>query len=183
MDQTITEHLREEHQEVRQLLAKVDAARGEERAELFHHLVAELVRHEVAEEEILRPISKRTAGEQIAEQRIAEESKAEESLKELEKLEPDSAEFSAKFATLRADVEEHARAEETIEFPKIDAGESRETLQRLATAYETAKKAAPTHPHPATPNTPTANLLVGPFATVADRARDAVRAAMKSSGG
>ena len=182
MEQTITAHLREEHQEVRQLLAKVDAASGKEKAELFHQLVAELVRHEVAEEEILRPVSKRTAGEEIANARIEEESKAEELLKELEKLDPSSAEFSAKFATLRQDVEAHAHAEETIEFPKIEAGADPTTLKRLASAFEAAKAAAPTHPHPATPNTPAANVLAGPFAAVADRARDVVRKAMEAAG-
>jgi iron-sulfur cluster repair protein YtfE (RIC family) len=180
MDQPITDHLREEHEHVRDLLGQVEAASGEQRAELFRHLVAELVRHEVAEEEILRPVSKRIAGEEIAKARIEEESQAEELLKRLEKLDPGGPEFAEGFATLRADVEKHAFAEETEEFPLIEKGESPETLRRLATAYEAAKLAAPTHPHPSTPNTPAANLLVGPFATVADRARDAVRGAMKS---
>ncbi len=47
--------------------------------------------------------------------------------------------------------------------------------------YEVAKKAAPPRPHPSTPNTPVANMLVGPFAAVLDRARDVVRDAMKST--
>jgi hypothetical protein len=63
------------------------------------------------------------------------------------------------------------------------AGLSRnaERSEQMGRAYEAAKKAAPTRPHPSTPNTPVANILAGPFAAVVDRARDAVRDAVKST--
>jgi hypothetical protein len=181
-DRTIIEALREDHDEVRSLLARVDTATGKQRTELWQQLVAELVRHEVAEEEILRPVSKRVAGEQIAAARIHEESEAEELLKEMEKLEQTSADWATKFAKLRSEVEKHALAEETEEFPKIEQGEERSKLVRMAKAYEAAKATAPTHPHPSTPNTTAANLLIGPFAAIADRARDAVRDAVAKIG-
>jgi hypothetical protein len=138
-------------------------------------------RHEVSEEEILRPVSKRAAGEEIANARIHEESQAEELLKEMENLDTDSAEFAAKLAILRQEVENHAEAEETQEFPKVAEKESPERLEQMGKVFEVAKKAAPTRPHPSTPNTPVANMMVGPFAAVLDRTRDAVRNAMKSS--
>jgi hypothetical protein len=47
--------------------------------------------------------------------------------------------------------------------------------------FEKAKKTAPTHPHPSTPNTPGANMALGPVAAVFDRARDAVSSAMKEA--
>jgi hemerythrin superfamily protein len=109
--------LRRDHQEVRKLFARLEAATGKQRRELFQRLVAELVRHEVAEEEILRPVSKRDAGEAIANARIKEESRAEHLLKDMEKLDPGSTEFAAKLAKLRRDAERHAEAEETKEFP------------------------------------------------------------------
>lgn len=180
MAQGIIEALRHDHDEVREMFGRLDAATGEQRGELFQQLVGELVRHEVAEEEILRPVSKRDAGEEIAAARIHEESEAEQLLKEMEKLDPASAEFTSKLATLRQEVEAHAAAEETQEFPKVAEKESPERLEQMGRIYEAAKKAAPTRPHPATPNTPAANMLVGPFAAVMDRARDAVREAAKS---
>jgi iron-sulfur cluster repair protein YtfE (RIC family) len=181
MSQGIIDALREDHDELRQMFARLDTAAGEERRDLFHQLVGELVRHEVAEEEILRPVSKRDAGEQIANARIREESQAEELLKEMEKLDTDSAEFTAKLATLRREVESHARAEETQEFPKVAERQTPERLEQMGKIYEAAKKAAPTRPHPSTPNTPAASMLAGPFAAVLDRARDVVRDAMKST--
>jgi hemerythrin superfamily protein len=181
MPQGIIEALRHDHDEVRETFGRLDAATGEQRRELFQQLVGELVRHEVAEEEILRPVSKRDAGEEIANARINEESQAEQLLKEMEKLDPASAEFTSKLATLRQEVENHATAEETQEFPKVAEKESPERLEQMGRIYEAAKKAAPTRPHPSTPNTPVANMLVGPFAAVMDRARDAVRGAAKSA--
>jgi hypothetical protein len=181
MPQGIIEALREDHDEVRQMFARLETATGEQRRDLFHQLVGELIRHEVAEEEILRPVSKRAAGEEIANARIHEESQAEELLKEMENLDTDSAEFTAKLATLRREVEHHAEAEETQEFPKVAQNESPQRLEQMGKVYAAAKKAAPTRPHPSTPNTPVANMLVGPFAAVLDRARDVVRDAMKSA--
>jgi iron-sulfur cluster repair protein YtfE (RIC family) len=181
MSQGIIEALREDHDEVRQMFARLETATGKQRRDLFHQLVGELVRHEVAEEEILRPVSKRAAGEEIANARIREESQAEELLKEMENLDTDSAEFTAKLATLRREVERHAEAEETQEFPKVAQHESPERLEQMGKVYAAAKKAAPTRPHPSTPNTPVANMLAGPFAAVLDRARDVVRDAMKSA--
>jgi iron-sulfur cluster repair protein YtfE (RIC family) len=180
--QGIIDALRSDHDEVREMFGRLEQASGENRKELFQRLLSELVRHEVAEEEILRPVSRRDAGEAIASARIKEESEAEELLKEMEKLDTGSPEFTAKLAKLRQEVESHAEAEETKEFPRVEEKETPERLQQLGKAYEAAKKAAPTHPHPSTPNTPMANMLVGPFAAVVDRARDAVRDAMSSHG-
>jgi hemerythrin superfamily protein len=179
--QGIIEALRHDHQEVRKLFARLEAATGKRRRDLFQQLVGELVRHEVAEEEILRPVSKRDAGKAIANARIKEEGRAEELLKDMEKLDPGSAEFTAKLAKLRRDVERHAEAEETKEFPRVAKKETAERLAQMGRAYEAAKKAAPTRPHPSTPNTPTANMVAGPFAAVLDRTRDAVRDALKSA--
>jgi hemerythrin superfamily protein len=173
--------LRKDHQEVRKLFARLEAAHGKQRRELFQRLVGELVRHEVAEEEILRPVSMRDAGEAIANARNKEESRAEKLLKDMEKLDPDSPEFASKLARLRRDVERHAEAEETKEFPRVAKKETAERLEQMGRSYEAAKSAAPTRPHPSTPNTPVTDLLVGPFAAVLDRARDAVRDALKSS--
>jgi len=179
--QGILDALRRDHDQVRRMFARLERAKGEHRRDLFRQLVSELIRHEVAEEEILRPVSKLDAGKAIANARMKEESQAEQLLKDMEKLDPGSAEFSAKLAKLRREVERHAEAEETKEFPRVARKESPERLRQMGRAYEAAKRAAPTRPHPSTPNTPAANVLAGPFAVVMDRARDAIRDALKSA--
>lgn len=180
MTKGILDALRHDHDEVREMFGRLEEQTGERRRKLFEQLLRELVRHEVAEEEILRPVSRRDAGAAITDARIKEESRAEGLLKEMERLDTASPEFARKLATLRREVERHAEAEETKEFPRVAKKETAERLERMGKAYEAAKRAAPTRPHPSTPNTPVANLLVGPFAAVVDRARDAVRDAMRS---
>jgi hemerythrin superfamily protein len=163
------------------MFAKLETATGTRRRDLFERLLKELVRHEVAEEEVLRPVSKGIVGERITNARMKEESKAEALLKEMEKLDTASEEFNKKLARLRRDVEAHADAEETKEFPRVAQKESAKRLAELAKIYKAAKKAAPTRPHPSTPNTPAANLVVGPAAAIVDKTRDALRDAIRSS--
>lgn len=181
MAQGIIDALRRDHDQIRRMFARLERATGEHRTDLFHQLTSELVRHEVAEEEILRPVSKHDAGKAIANARIKEESQAEELLKEMEKLDTGSAEFASKLTKLKREVERHAEAEETKEFPRVESKESPERLRQMGRVYEAAKRAAPTRPHPSTPNTPAADMLAGPFAAAMDKARDAVRDALKSA--
>jgi hypothetical protein len=51
-----------------------------------------------------------------------------------------------------------------------------DTLERLGTVVEEAKKVVPTHPHPLVPGTATAQLVAGPWASIVDRVRDVVDA-------
>jgi iron-sulfur cluster repair protein YtfE (RIC family) len=176
----LIESLRNDHDRIQDLFAQMEDATGQARKDLFGLLVAELVRHEVAEEEILRPISRRDAGDRVVDARIKEESRAEKLLKEMEQLDTATEEFVQKLAKLRDEVEQHASAEESLEFPKVEEAQGRAQLEILGKAYEAAKAVAPTHPHPNTPNTAIANLLVGPYTAVLDRARDAVVGAMKA---
>lgn len=180
MAQGLIESLRNDHDRIQDLFAQLEDATGQARKDLFGLLVAELVRHEVAEEEILRPISRRDAGDRVVDARIKEESRAEKLLKEMEQLDTATEEFVQKLARLRDEVENHASAEESQEFPKVEAAQGRVQLEVLGKAYEAAKAVAPTHPHPSTPNTAVANVLVGPYAAVIDRARDAITGAMKA---
>ena len=94
----------------------------------------------------------------------------------LESLDFDTREFSSVFEEFRRAVLTHAEREENEVFPllrQLDPGK----LTPMATLVDSAKKAAPTHPHPHVPGTATANLLAGPAAAVVDRTRDSLRKA------
>ncbi len=168
--------LLEDHETVKALFTRIATAKGQQQVELFGELRENLVRHEVAEEEIVRPLTRSTLvdGESIAEHRIGEEAKAEETLKQMEKSEVGSTEWLSLFEMLRTAVLEHAEKEETIEFPGLRAGVDADQLEKAQKMFEGAKKIAPTHPHPGTPNTATANMALGPIAALVDRARDAI---------
>jgi hemerythrin superfamily protein len=173
---TLIDLLLEDHQTVRRLFTEIATATGDRRAELFDTLRETLVRHEVAEEEIVRPLTKSSVpgGKQLMEERISEESKAEGILRQMEKAKVGSSEWEDLFETLRTGVLEHAEMEETREFPQLQAHVPAEQLEERAKIFESAKKLAPTHPHPMTGNTPLANMTLGPVAALIDRARDAI---------
>jgi hypothetical protein len=47
----------------------------------------------------------------------------------------------------------------------------------METVWNMLKMAAPTHPHPAAPDTPPGNILLGPFVAFMDRVKDLASAA------
>jgi hemerythrin superfamily protein len=169
--------LLEQHARIRELFDDVKSAEGEHKQHAFDELRALLAVHETAEEMVLRPVSAKTAGQQVVDARNQEESEANEVLKELEDLDVGSADFDRKLADFQQSVDQHAEAEETEEFPAIldQCDESRR--QTMGTQLKAAEKIAPTHPHPSTAGSTTAQYAVGPIASVIDRTRDAIRSA------
>ncbi len=171
--------IRADHQEIRSLFAAVQSATdGEARRDAFERLVRKLAVHETAEEEVVRPAVRAAGGDQIADQRNQEEAHAKDLLSELERLGPDSPEFPGALDTFKTEVLAHAEREEQQEHLLL-AAESDERRRTLANVFRAAEEAAPTHPHPLGPESATGNLLVGPFVAVADRARDAIRGALR----
>jgi hemerythrin superfamily protein len=167
-----------QHARIRELFAHVRDASGEHRQQAFDELRALLAAHETAEEMILRPVSREKAGEGVADARNEEESEANAVLARLEKLNVDSVEFEREFAGFEHAVLQHAEHEERLEFPFVTDEVSREQREQMGRALLAAEKIAPTHPHPSTAGSTTAQWAVGPFASLLDRAKDAVSAAL-----
>jgi hypothetical protein len=136
--------------------------------------------HEAAEELILRPVTRHSVdgGEEIADARVAEENEAKDVLAQLEKMDTSSQEFMTEFTSFAADVVKHAGNEESYEFPKVEASQDAQALDRMQTALALVEKAAPTHPHPSARST-TAVAALGPFASLLDRSRDAIGALLE----
>jgi hemerythrin superfamily protein len=171
-----------DHAEIKELFSQVDRASGSDaRRDAFERLVRKLAVHETAEEEVVHPLlGQAPGGDAVAEARVEEESRSKDLLSELEKRGVDDPEFDTRFAQLRTEVLAHAEQEEREEHPKLEQVVGPDRLQQLAGIYRAAESMAPTHPHPKGPDSAVGNMVVGPFAAVADRARDAVRNAMRS---
>jgi hemerythrin superfamily protein len=174
----IVQLLLADHHDIEGLLNGLETIPLEGRADYFATIVLELVAHEVGEEHVVYPITRHgPEGEADAKARIAEEAKAEELLIELQKLDPTSAEFATKWATLRDAVLAHAGAEEATTFPLLTELEDEESRIALGGRFKHAKSVAPTHPHPHAPHSPPGNLVLDPVAALFDRARNAVKGA------
>lgn len=176
----VVDLLVEQHQRIRGLFERVaDAAPGPARREAFTELRQLLAVHETAEEMVVHPAMRRFGANDVVDARLTEEHDAKQVLSELDGMDLADPAFDERFDTLRTMVLEHAEAEERDEFPLLreHAGSTERALMRRA--VQAAAMTAPTRPHAGVESL-TANLVVGPAASVVDRARDAVRAVLGS---
>lgn len=167
--------LKEQHEQIKAGFAAVTASRGEERKNAFYALRRLLAVHETAEEEVVHPAARSTLpnGEGVVQMRLREENEAKQVLSQLEDLDVDSPEFGRRFGLLENSVIAHALSEELEEFEPLGAQLDQTRLERMQKAVNFAESVAPTRPHAGVESS-TANMLVGPFASMLDRVRDAI---------
>ncbi len=177
----VIEILTHDHREVEQMFDELESLRGatgdaerKRRKDLVDQATIELVRHSVAEEAEVYPAVKEKVSDAEAERAKHEHAEAEKTMKRLEKLQPDDASFDAELATLMREIREHVAEEEGEMFPQMRTVFSQEELVKLGAKVESVKKMAPTRPHPAAPDQPPGDKLLGPIAGLFDRVRDAV---------
>ena len=144
------------------------------RRDLADTATAELVRHAVAEEMYVYPAMRKHLpnGKEAVDHDLEEHRQLEETLKELEGVDGSDPRFSELLRTLDAVLEDHITDEETKHFPQLRAALPPAELVELAGKVETAKKMAPTRPHPSTPNSQLFHKLAGPGVGMVDRLRD-----------
>ncbi|TDC93403.1 hemerythrin domain-containing protein [Saccharopolyspora aridisoli] len=148
----------------------------EQRRDLVDHIITELVRHSVAEEQYLYPAAREhlPGGDELADHEIEEHAEAEKLMKELERLEVSDPEFDEKVLELARDIRHHVEEEERGLFPRLQAACTVEELRHLGDKILEAKEHAPTRPHPSAPDTPPANMVLDRGAGMIDRLRDAL---------
>ncbi|MGD9482605.1 hemerythrin domain-containing protein [Streptomyces sp. TRM70308] len=180
----VIDELTTDHREVEELFGRIEALPpGDgQRKTYAEQATIELVRHSVAEEEYLYPAVRKhvPGGDSIADKEIADHAEVEQVMKDLERCEADDPEFDRLVGKLMAEVREHVRDEEENLFPALRASTTPDELDQLGEKVRTAKKTAPTRPHPAAPDTPPGNKLLGPGAGMVDRLRDALSGRGKS---
>lgn len=166
--------LEAQHEEIKSLFEQVLSTTGRAREKAFFMLRRMLAVHETAEEQIVHPAARRALpnGEAVVRLRLHEEKMAKQDLSAIERLDVGSVEFDEKIQQLKASVLAHAAAEEREEFNTLASVLEPARLERMRKAAEFAESVAPTHPHPAIESA-AANMLLGPFAAMVDRTRDA----------
>lgn len=147
------------------------------RKELVDHVIAEIVRHEVAEEQFMYPAarSRLPGGDRIVDHEIEEHAEAEEVMKDLEGLGPEHPHFEQLVKQMIEDVRHHMDEEERTLLPRLREACDEEELQDLGHKVLAAKEFAPTRPHPNAPDEPPGNLILGPGIGFIDKIRDTLR--------
>ncbi len=176
-NQDVVNFLTEQHEAIKRLFIEtLDAADAAAQEESFDKLRTMLAVHETAEEMMVHPRVRRKieGGAEIVDARLAEEHDSKVALEDIEKLEFGTAEFSKALIHLQRSVLEHADKEETEEFTRLEEELDADELKKMTAAVVFAERIAPTHPH-AGIESGAANFVAGPFASLLDRARDALK--------
>ena len=170
IDVLTTDH-REATELIEQILATTDPDQRREHAD---SLIAELVRHSVAEEMYVYPAMREHLpnGDEAVEHDTSEHKELEALMKQLEGADASSPEFVSTVQQISAALRDHVDDEENEHFPELRKHVSADLLVELKGKVETAKKIAPTRPHPAAPNAELFHKMVGPGVGLVDRLRD-----------
>ncbi|WP_026925058.1 hemerythrin domain-containing protein [Glycomyces arizonensis] len=167
-----------DHREVEAAFTELERHRGRSdgRKDLTDHVIAELVRHAVAEEEYMYPAARANLpdGNKLADHETHEHTEAEEVMKRLEGLVPEDAEFERMLGRLMDIIRDHVKDEETDLLPRLQEACTEEELQDLGEKVTRAKEMAPTRPHPNAPDKPPADRILAPGVGFIDKIRDAL---------
>ncbi|MEV8566720.1 hemerythrin domain-containing protein [Streptomyces sp. NPDC051322] len=172
------QELTTDHREVEEIFARIEAlpAGDPQRKKLADQATIELVRHSVAEETHLYPAVRKylPGGDAVADKEIEDHTTAERTMKQLESCQADDADFDRLISELMREIRSHVEDEENNLFPQLRQAAGSEDLEALGEKIRSAKKTAPTRPHPSSPSTPPGNKLLAPGAGLVDRLRDAL---------
>jgi hemerythrin superfamily protein len=172
--QDVVDILTTDHHEVLQLVEQIPGKDYETRRDMTDTVIAELMRHSVAEEMYVYPAMKEHLpdGEAAVKHDIEEHQQLEEAMKGLESLDTGDDRFLEVLGRLEAILRDHVNDEETEQFPQLRQRIPREQLVEIGAKVETAKKLAPTRPHPTAPHSEVFHKMVGPGVGMVDRMRD-----------
>ncbi len=171
----VVDELTADHREVSALLDQIlTSTDPEARRDMADTAITELVRHSVAEEMYVYPVIQDVFpdGKTVVEHDTEEHKELERTMKELEGVKADDPRFTELVTELRRQLQHHVTDEENNQFPELRARIPREKLVQMREQVETAKKVAPTRPHPGSPNNQVFHKLVGPGVGLMDRVRD-----------
>jgi hemerythrin superfamily protein len=172
--QDVVDVLTTDHHEVLDLVEQIPAADPAARRDMADTIIAELVRHSVAEEMYVYPAMREHLpdGDAAVRHDTEEHQQLVEIMKELEGVDAADPRFLEVLARLTAVLRDHVHDEEDEQFPQLRARIPREQLVAMAAKVETAKKAAPTRPHPGAPHSALFHKVAGPGVGLVDRLRD-----------
>jgi hemerythrin superfamily protein len=171
--------LKDDHRTVEKLFKRFEKAGDDakvEKRQVVDRIIEELSVHAAIEEQLFYPVARATVpgSDEIALESLEEHHIVKWVLSELETMSPEDERFDPKVKVLMENVRHHVDEEEHEFFPKVRDELGRNALSDLGAAMEAARKIAPTHPHPRSPDTPPGNLVVGTAAGVVDRIGDTV---------
>ncbi len=125
----------QDHREVEAAFRELEGGglTPEHRRDLADHVIAELVRHSVAEEQYMYPAARDALpdGDEVADHELEEHAEAEKVMKALDELDPTDPEFEELLGRLISDIRHHIEEEETDLLPRLQEACTTEQLRDL----------------------------------------------------
>ncbi|CAM2928136.1 hemerythrin domain-containing protein [Mycobacterium intermedium] len=129
--------------------------------------------HEAIEEQHFWPAVRDALGDALVDKAIEQEQAGKKVLQRLEDSKPGEPDYHEALQEFIKLGREHIAYEQEVVWPAVESAISREDLEKIGAKLETAKKIAPTRPHPGTPPNPAVLKTVGMGAAIVDHVRDA----------
>jgi hemerythrin superfamily protein len=177
--QDVVDILTADHREMIELIDQIkQTSDTRQRRDLADTVIAEVMRHAVAEEMYVYPAVERSVpnGTAKVEHDKQEHQEIVEVMKQIEGIDASDQAFMAGIRQLEAQLRHHASDEESTQFPLLRAHIAREKLVELGENVQTAKRLAPTRPHPSAPHSELFHKTLGPGVGMIDRLRDKLTA-------
>ena len=166
-----------DHREMIELIGSIrGSSAAKQKQDLAETLIAEIMRHAVAEEMYVYPAIEDhvpNGSDDVAHDK-EEHGEIVKVLKAIERAGPADPDFMLQIERLEEMLHHHARDEEDEQFPKLRAHVPRDKLFELGRQVEKAKRLAPTRPHPSAPHSELFHKTIGPGVGMVDRLRDAL---------
>jgi hemerythrin superfamily protein len=176
--QDVVDILTADHQEMIDLIATIEGAPDSaQRRDLADTVIAEVMRHAVAEEMYVYPAVEEHVpnGKEEVEHDKGEHQELVELMKRLEGLDAAEQAFLDLVHEFEAKLRHHAHDEEDEQFPKLREHIPEDQLVELGEKVQTAKKLAPTRPHPHAPHSELFHKTIGPGVGMVDRLLDKLK--------
>jgi hemerythrin superfamily protein len=171
--------LKKDHDAVKKLFERFEKSPSKALAD---RIVRELAMHSAVEEQLFYPAVRRAAEQEELEEAdeqvleaLEEHHVAKWLLAEIDKMDEDDERFEAKCTVLFESVRHHIKEEEGPLFRFVRRLLPKGERDALGKALQSAKKVAPTRPHPRAPDEPPGNIVAGGVASVMDKGRDALK--------
>ena len=164
-----------DHKEMLDLIGQIESASDpSERRDLADTVIAEVMRHAVAEEMYVYPAIEEHVpnGVEEVEHDKREHQDLVEVMKVIENVDASDPKFMGLVREFEAQLRHHIEDEEADQFPKLRAQIPAEKLLELGRRVQNAKKLAPTRPHPSAPRSELFHKTIGAGVGMVDRLRD-----------
>jgi len=176
---TVDSKIRHDHRIIFQLFDKFKSLDRypSEQKKWANQIIWEVARHSSAEESVLYPEFERVLvnGKVLADRNRHDHLELKKNLSKLEGINIEKKEFDQLLTTIMENLRTHVEFEENEELPMLTKALTLSELENLGSKYDTAKKIAPTRPHPSAPDKGMMGTVAGVLTAPFDKLRDTLK--------